>query len=197
MTLYTCSGDEHAIECMDGDVMIIRTRRPTAVHSILSNMAPYHQAEFRLLDMSRDDVWDRVRTAHEAYLVTYKGEAVVYWGTTAPAPHMRWVWSFGTPQTRRIVPALARWLQDRWFKRLFENQGVTRIELRMADWHVDRKWLRKVGFVEECLIPGMAANTSDMFVQLAITKDAYALSIRTREEGRAHSGGTSAGQNLH
>ena len=87
----------------------------------------------------------------ESYVATLDGQPVAAFGVMPATVNVLTIWAWGTPRTRRVVPAITRFtiadLVPRWLA-----AGITRVEARSIAGHdAAHRWLRALGTTETAL----------------------------------------------
>lgn len=108
-------------------------------------------------------------SGEHAFVAYLKGEPVAAVGVSRLSPWLGSAWAFGTDRTRRVIPALTRWVVTEWKPRMIAD-GFTRVEVRtIIDHDLSHRWLESLGFEREGLCRGYGRNSED-FVQYAYVR---------------------------
>ena len=147
--------------------------------------------EFAAAGLTAADVkhMRNVLLASNAYYFSIGDEPVFFWGIVEHRG-VGQLWGFGTPKTRRIIPAATRFGQRFWLPEAFAKKGLRRIEVRVPlKSHNSVSWLQRLGMTVECWdVRGHSVN-GEQCVQLAYTTREYTRDyVHVQIEQRRHSG---------
>jgi hypothetical protein len=162
---------------LSDDVDQYRGYTGKGLRDIVSRLRGEDIREFAVVGAIPDNAFDMAFKANEVYTVFFRGEPAFIWGTYAPMPNLRQLFGFGTIKTPRVIPALSRWGRNTWLPRIFDEYGVTRIEVRVPTTSEHSvNWLTKMGMRIECALKHVGVQGDDFF-QLAYTRDDYVYGI--------------------
>lgn len=138
-----------------------------------------------------DEARQMAKMASDTYVVMYRGQPVFVGGVHYVHKHHGLIFGFGTDQTRKIIPAVTRYIKQTWLPWQW-HLGLQRLEVRLPI--VSRRsieWLASIGFRHECNLPGYSP-IGEPHVQLALTRpDNVSIPTTHAPGGDPHTGTSS------
>lgn len=146
-----------------------------AFRDVLSDLREADRFEFACAGVSVIEVGNMASglLARDAYTFNIDDEPVFVWGIVNHNG-IATLWGFGTPRTRRVIPAATRFGKRWWLPKVFEEGAVRRIEVRvpLKSQH-SISWLRKLGMTVESWDVQHHSVNGEQAVQLAYTTREY------------------------
>lgn len=171
---------------------ILQGAEPEDVSDVVHGMRESDRFEFAAFGHVPEDAWHVSAVSKDIYTAYVGHRAVFIFGTVEVLPGVRQLFGFGTPQTRRAMPAVTWFTKTFWLPEMAEA-GVRRIQV-----HVPREstqsvqWLQSFGMRVECEMPDYAANDATM-LQLAFTRKDFQTHVLLQETAEYVADGDSPG----
>jgi hypothetical protein len=100
-----------------------------------------------------------------AYSVWYDQRPIAVFGAAiSSSPSLYHAWAFGTDDFYKAVPTITRFMWEQVSHTLYTN-GALRVEARaLAENIKARKWLKKIGFNEDCKLNTYGSKGEDFYL---------------------------------
>lgn len=113
-----------------------------------------------------------VRAAADSHVAYLGDEPVFAFGTVHVMPHVRQLWGFGTPKTKKAIPEITRYTNDVWLPRLW-YAGVRRIQVHLPATNLASiGWLESFGMIAEATMRDFSTNGA-IILQMAFTEKEF------------------------
>ena len=143
------------------------------VNNVVKNMRGDFRHEFEAVGLIPELVALRmVRSSFVSVYAAIDGEPEFILGAVPQVQGVYGIWGFGTLRTKRIAPALTKYINDCLIPGAFGGGLATRLEIRVpSESHWSIGWLHGAcGFVPECELPGYSSTPH---IQLRFSEQEY------------------------
>lgn len=154
-------------------VLIVEDATDVEAWSIAEDMRDSDRYEAACFGLSPEAAVITSCTASADSFVAYLDDDPVFaFGTIHVMPHVRQLWGFGTPKTKRVVPEITRYTKTVWLPSLWE-QGVRRIQVHLPATNLASiGWLESFGMIAEATMRDFSTNGA-IILQMAFTEKEF------------------------